>query len=95
MKTTPSILKQLAILAEHGPLSPNAFAHFYFDGGHPGWTRGTRCGHGTRRGGGLVLWAGGALGKLRKQKFATLVRGDFDRHQTAISAAGRAVLGAK
>lgn len=38
---------------------------------HPGWRRNTRCGSGSRRGGGLVLWAGGQLGKLRRRGLVT------------------------
>lgn len=65
MKITESTLKSLKIIAGAPGLRPDAFARLYFDKDHPGWSRHTRCGNGTRKGGGLVLWAGGQIGKLR------------------------------
>jgi hypothetical protein len=61
-------IRALAIISEHAgeSLGPQRFAHHYFPKDHPGWKRIGKCGaHGSRRGSGLVLWAGGFLGKLR------------------------------
>mgnify|MGYP003608876139 CR=1 FL=1 len=71
MNITASMRKSLRIIAETPGLRPDAFARQYFDKDHPGWSRHTRCGHGTRKGGGLVLWAGGQIGKLRSAGLVT------------------------
>lgn len=71
MNSTAALRKSLQIIANAPGLRPDAFARQYFDADHPGWRRHTRCGHGTRKGGGLVLWAGGQLGKLRAAGLVT------------------------
>jgi hypothetical protein len=64
---TPGVKKALRIFLEHGSLTPAQFARRYFPVDHPGWQRHCKCGpKGTHRGGGLVLWAGGFIGKLRR-----------------------------
>ena len=72
MNITESTRKSLGIIAAAPGLRPDAFARLYFDKDHPGWTRHTRCGNGTRSGGGLVLWAGGQLGKLKHAGLVTV-----------------------
>ena len=84
MNITASMRKSLLIIAETPGIRPEVFARQYFDNDHPGWRRHTRCGNGTRQGGGLVLWAGGQIGKLRRAGFVT------DR--TALTKAGRDAL---
>lgn len=71
MSITESTRKSLLIIAGTPGLRPDAFARQYFDKDHPGWSRHTRCGHGTRKGGGLILWAGGQIGKLRSAGLVT------------------------
>ena len=71
MNDTPTVRKCLQIVANDPGLRPDAFARQYFGADHPGWQRHTRCGYGTRKGGGLVLWAGGQLGKLRAAGLVT------------------------
>lgn len=71
MKPTVSMLRSLQIVANTPGLRPDAFARQYFGADHPGWNRHTRCGYGTRKGGGLVLWAGGQLGKLKAAGLVT------------------------
>ena len=84
MKPTESLRKSLTVVEAAPGLRPAAFAHLYFGEEHPGWKRHTRCGNGTRKGGGLVLWAGGQLGKLR-------AAGMVSAHNS-LTAAGRAAL---
>jgi hypothetical protein len=72
MNITESTRKSLQIIASTPGLRPDAFARLYFDKDHPGWRRHTRCGNGTRSGGGLVLWAGGQLGKLKRAGLVTI-----------------------
>lgn len=67
--SSSAVRKSLRILNQNPGLRPEEFARFYFPSDHPGWNRRTKCGaYGVRLGGGLVLWAGGWLGKLRKDK---------------------------
>ena len=68
-KPSKAVLRSLDIIRQNPGLRPEEFARFYFPPDHPGWDRRTKCGpYGVRLGGGLVLWAGGWLGKLRKEK---------------------------
>lgn len=91
---TPAVRLSLEILADRGPLSPSEFAHQYFPRDHDGWQRSCKCGaYGSHRGGGLVLWAGGWLGKLRAQGLVTAAyrqTGQLQGH--VLTAAGRAAL---
>jgi len=68
-KPSKAVLKSLKIIGNNPGLRPEEFARLYFPSDHPGWNRRTKCGpYGVRLGGGLVLWAGGWLGKLRAKK---------------------------
>jgi len=61
---TPTVRRALAILDRHEPLLPNQFARLMWPDA-PGWRRHTRCGRkGVTPGGGMVLAAGGYLGRL-------------------------------
>ena len=71
MSLTPSMARSLQIIADHPGIRPEPFARTYFGPDHPGWRRHARCGNGTRKGGGLVLWAGGQIGKLRSAGLVT------------------------
>lgn len=65
---TPTMIRSLEILADNEPLMPSEFANLFFPRNHPGWTRSCKCGaYGSTTGSGLVMWAGGWLGKLRKK----------------------------
>lgn len=68
---TPGTKKALVIFRDQGsPLTPAQFARRYFPADHPGWQRYGKCGpKGSHRGVGLVLWAGGFIGKLRRAGF--------------------------
>lgn len=77
---SPSVQRSLRILRDHGPMSPSWFANRYFPEDHPGWKRVCKCGpHGSHAGSGLVMWAGGWIGKLRAEG---LVRhhGKYNQH---------------
>ena len=50
-------------------VSPRQFAKLYFPKSHEGWQRVGKAGHGSTRGQGLVLFAGGFMGKLRRKGF--------------------------
>lgn len=71
MTLTESLRRSLQIIEAAPGIRPDAFARLYFGKDHPGWSRHTRCGNGTRKGGGLVLWAGGQLGKLKSAGLVT------------------------
>lgn len=74
MTATASQLRALTILAAHGPLRPREFAQSMWPRS-PGWKSSARCGaHGSHRGGGMYLAAGGFLGKLAKRGW---VRRDY------------------
>ncbi|WP_415912263.1 hypothetical protein [Neptuniibacter sp. QD37_11] len=60
-------IKSLKIVSKHPGVTPGQFAKLYFPSDHEGWQRTARAGRGVCRGGGLRLWAGGWLGKLRKR----------------------------
>ncbi len=89
--------RALTILAEHGPLLPNAFARRMWPAA-PGWRHHTRCGrNGVSPGGGMVLAAGGYLGRLCQQGW--IERTDRRDHTDAltyveygVTPAGRAAL---
>ncbi len=78
--------RTLEILREHGPLRPRDFAHKYFPRDHPGWGKPCKCGRGVHAGGGLVLWAGGWLGRLARKG---VVRRSFARHGPVYALAAR------
>lgn len=60
--------KSLRIIQQAPGLRPAEFARRYFPENHEGWSRISKCGpYGSTSGGGLILWAGGWLGKLRKR----------------------------
>lgn len=89
---SPSVRKSLEILAKQGGVRPKQFAKLYFPADHPGWKRHTTCGpKGVTRGGGLVMWGGGMLGKLRKLGFARLAHEPND-FRTFLTTAGREAL---
>ena len=93
MKASPSVLRALAIVRDHGgALKPQAFARHYFPYDHPGWSRHTRCGHGTTVGGGLRLWAGGFLGKLEHAGLIERGYGRDTRGRVWLTEAGLAML---
>lgn len=68
IKLTEAQIKALTIISGNDIEYASAFAELYFGKDHPGWRRICKCGHGSSRGGGMNLWAGGYLGKLRKKK---------------------------
>ncbi len=91
--------RAITILAEHGPLLPNAFARRMWPAA-PGWHHHTRCGRtGVSPGGGMVFAAGGYLGRLCQQGW---IERTYRRDSTdalkyigyGLTPAGRAALGA-
>lgn len=71
MQIGPNVLRALAILRDKGPIRPAWFAHLWFPRDHPGWSRSCKCGpYGSTRGSGLVMWAGGYLGRLCRTGWA-------------------------
>lgn len=79
--------RALEVLRDHGPLTPAQFARRYFSKDDPGWQRHCKCGpRGTHRGSGLVMAAGGILGKLRRRGWARYHA--TPANQTAITDAG-------
>lgn len=70
---------------------PRQFGLLFWGRDHPGWQRNTRCGHGTSRGGGMNLAAGGYLGKLRKQGLVYELSGAAIK-RWVLTPAGRAAL---
>ena len=63
---TPSLWRALTTLDRHEALLPNEFARLMWPDA-PGWRHHTRCGRkGVTPGGGMVLAAGGYLGRLCK-----------------------------
>ena len=93
VRLPPGIKRALEVLLEHGPCTPSRFASFYFVKDHPGWKRHCRCGpHGSHAGSGLVMAAGGLLGKLRKRGLAEAVIDIYEPRKTKISPAGQKAL---
>jgi len=78
MKATPSQLKALHILKEHGPIRPREFARLMWPDSE-GWRRSTKCGpNGSTRGGGMCLAGGGYLGKLYHKGWSKEVYSQYD-----------------
>lgn len=89
-KLTDSQTKALTIIRDNKIHYAAEFARLYFDEGNPGWRRISRCGaYGSSRGGGLILFAGGYLGKLRK---AGLISGIGSGYQFRLTENGRDAL---
>jgi len=61
-------IKSLQIISRSPGIKPSAFARQYFPKDHEGWERHGRAGRGSTRGQGLILWAGGWLGKLKQRE---------------------------
>lgn len=89
---TPGMRRALEILRDHGPLTPANFAKRYYPKDDPGWKRQAKCGYGSHAGSGLVMGAGGFLGKLRHMGLAEAVDEYGQLRQTRITAAGKAWL---
>lgn len=78
-------VKSLRIIAASPGIKPGQFAESYFPRDYSGWDRVCKCGpYGVTRGGGLILWAGGWLGRLKQ-------RGLVDPHHR-LTTAGRGYL---
>lgn len=84
---SPEVLRALQVLAG-GPIRPAEFARRLWPNAE-GWSRCSKCGRGSHRGGGMVLAAGGYLGRLRK---LGLAEAGSTPGTTRISRAGRAAL---
>ncbi len=88
---TPTQVRALTILRDHGPLTPRAFAQKMWPDS-PGWQRCYKCGpHGASDGIMMALAGGGYLGKLRQRGLAT-VSWDGWHLEHVISAEGRRLL---
>jgi len=63
--------RSLKIIQDNPGIRPRWFAKLYFPKDHPGWRRYSNAGGGVVKGGGLVMWSGAWLGKLRKKGLVT------------------------
>jgi len=67
MNPTPTAIRALKIIRDHGPIRPREFGEKLWGKEHPGWRRVSKAGpSGSTRGGGMNLAAGGYIGKLFK-----------------------------
>lgn len=83
MQWSDSLKLALDILHRNGEMTPAQFARQYFPKDHPGWNRHCKCGpKGTHCGSGLVMWAGGFLGKLCREGLACRVEKNDVRFTT-------------
>lgn len=84
-------IRALQILLDHGPVRPRAFARHLWGRDHEGWDRVGKCGaQGSTTGTGLVLSAGGYLGRLRQKGWTMRVGEYLEKHIITLS--GRAAL---
>ena len=81
--------KALEIIRDNEISMPKQFAHHYFPEEHEGWRRVGRVGHGVTRGVGLVLFAGGFMGKLRAQE---LISGGHPEYPARLTEKGHQYL---
>lgn len=65
---TEKTARALQILREHNVTMARQFGRLYFGNDHPSWRKVGKCGHGSHRGVGLTIGAGGFLGRLRRRK---------------------------
>ena len=86
---TKKQIRALTIIAAVEEIRPARFAEWMWPNS-PGWTRVAKCGHGSHRGGGMYLAAGGYLGKLRRKGW--LWHGFYDHFSYRLSDEGRRAL---
>ncbi len=70
-KASPTAIKALRILRDNDVRYASGFGRLLWGKDHPGWSRHTKCGHGTTHGGGMNLASGGYLGKLHRAGWIT------------------------
>lgn len=87
---TPQLLRALTIL-KAGSCRPAEFAKKMWPDAD-GWRRSIKCGGGSHMGGGMVLAAGGYLGKLRRDGWA---QSGYPAGTTSISKKGLEALAAE
>lgn len=87
---TPAVEKSLKIVRDNPGIRPREFAVAYHGKDHPGFKRHSKAGpNGSTRGGGMNLWGGSWLGKLRREG---LVDGGFWPDGYRISTKGKGLL---
>lgn len=87
---TKAQAKSLQIIRDNDVQYASQFADLYFPKDYIGFRRMTKCGYGSTRGGGMNLWAGGWLGKLRKKGLVSGIGGGVNTFR--LTAQGKAAI---